>query len=109
MINITRSLIIILLCALITVVERAFPFLVFRKGKVPEFISYLGKVLGLAIMTSLVIYCLRGVSFSSLSSFAPQIIACIVTAVLHLWKNNALISILSGTIVCMVLTQLVFV
>ena len=106
MINVSRSLIIIAICAVVTLFERALPFLLFRNGKVPGYIRYLGKVLGPAIMTTLVIYCLKNISFSSVSGFAPQLISCAVTAGLHLWKKNSLISILGGTVCCMLLTQL---
>ena len=106
MIDVSRTLIIIAICALITLFERAFPFLLFRNGKVPGYIRYLGKVLGPAIMTTLVFYCLRNISFGSAAEYAPQLIAAAVTVGLHLRKKNSLISILGGTVCCMILTQM---
>ena len=108
MINVTRTLIIIAICAGITFAERALPFAVFSKGTVPDSIRYLGKVLGPAIMTTLVIYCLRNINFHAAANYAPQLIAAAITAGLHLWKRNSLISILGGTVSCMLLTQFVF-
>ena len=108
MINTTRIVFIILICAACTYFERALPFLIFRNGKVPNIISYLGKVLGLTIMATLLIYCLRHISFNDVSSYAPQLIALAVTVGLHLWKGNTMISVFGGTAVCMVLSQLVF-
>ena len=99
---------VIAVCALCTLLERAFPFLIFRGKNIPPIVEYLGKVLPMAIICTLVFYCLRNISFEQASSWAPQIIASVLTAVLHLWKSNTMLSIAGGTICCMVLTQFVF-
>ena len=99
---------VIAVCAACTFLERALPFLLFRGRAVPEPVSTLGKLLPMAIITTLVIYCLRNISFGTPGAWAPQIIACAVTAGLHLWKGNAMLSIAGGTVCCMLLTQLVF-
>ena len=100
---------VIAVCSLCTLLERALPFLIFRGKQIPETVSYLGKVLPMAIMTTLVIYCLRNITFDHASSWAPQLISAAVTAILHLWKNNTMLSIAAGTICCMLLTQFVFI
>lgn len=105
----TQSIIIIAVCALCTLFERAFPFLIFRGKEVPEIIRYLGRVLPMAIMATLVMYCLKGISFSSAAGFAPMLIASAVTAILHIWKRNTMLSIFGGTVCYMVLVQMVFV
>lgn len=107
-VSVTQTIIIILVCALCTYLERLLPFVLFRKGEPPKFIRYLGKVLPTAIMATLVIYCLRSTSFVSLGGFAPQAIAVAVTAALHLWKRSTLLSVLGGTAVYMCLVQFVF-
>ena len=99
---------VITICAAVTVFERAFPVLIFRGGRVPEPVRYLGGVLPMAIITTLIFYCLRGVSFSSAAAWAPQLIAAALTTALHLWKRSTMLSIAGGTICCMVLTQFVF-
>lgn len=99
---------VIAVCALITFLERAFPFLLFSGRKVPEPVRYLGGVLPMAIITTLIFYCLRNVSFESTSAWAPQILSAAMTAALHLWKRSTMLSIAGGTICCMVLTQFVF-
>jgi branched-subunit amino acid transport protein AzlD len=104
-----RSIIIILVCAACTFAERLLPFLVFRKGSSSPIVSYLGKVLPAAIMATLVVYCLRTTTFTTPGGFLPQIIAVGVTAALHLWKRNTLISVFVGTVVYMCLVQFVFV
>ena len=105
----TQSITIIAVCALCTLLERAFPFLIFRGKEVPEIIRYLGRVLPMAIMATLVMYCLKGISFSSAAGFAPMLIASAVTALLHLGKGNTMLSIFGGTVCYMVLVQMVFV
>ena len=104
-----QSIAIIAVCALCTLFERAFPFLIFRGKEVPEIIRYLGGVLPMAIMATLVMYCLKGISFSSAAGFAPMLIASAATALLHLWKRNTMLSIFGGTICYMVLVQMIFV
>lgn len=103
-----RSLVIILLCAACTQLERALPFLFFASRPVPPVIRYLGRILPMAVMTTLVIYCLRQTTFSSWQGFAPQGIAVALTAALHWWKRNTLLSIFCGTVCYMLLVQLVF-
>lgn len=107
-ISVTQSIIIIAVCALCTLFERAFPFLIFRGKEVPPAINYLGKVLPMAIIATLIIYCIKGISFASVVGWAPYLIACAVTAVLHLWRRSALLSIVGGTACYMILVQLVF-
>lgn len=107
-IDVTRSLIIIVICTIITFSERALPFIVFRRGEAPSSVRYLGKVLAPAIMTTLVFYCMKGITFNTYSGFVPQIIAALVTLGLHIWKRNTMISIVGGTVTCMFFTQFVF-
>ena len=104
-----QSIAIIAVCALCTLFERAFPFLIFRGKEVPEIVRYLGRVLPMAIMATLVMYCLKGITFSSVAGFAPMLIASAVTALLHLWKRITMLSICGGTICYMVLIQMVFI
>lgn len=89
---------------------RYLPFLIFRGGKkTPKIISYLGEVLPYAIIGMLIIYCIKDISFTSVAGFAPLLIACAVTAGLHLLAKNTLVSIICGTVSYMVLVQYVFV
>lgn len=56
----------------------------------------------------LVIYCLKDVSLLSGTHGLPEFIAAAVVAGLHLWKRQMLLSIAGGTVVYMLLVQLVF-
>jgi len=95
--------------ALFTALLRFLPFLLFRNGqKTPPVIEKLGKTLPYAIMGMLVIYCLKGIQFTKVDGFLPELIACMITGGLHIWKRNTLISIIGGTVSYMLLVQLVF-
>ena len=95
--------------ALITAALRFLPFIIFKNDKkTPAIITKLGRILPFAVMGMLVVYCLKDVNFTSPSGFVPALISCIVVAVLHIWKRNTLISIVSGTVCYMLLVQLVF-
>ena len=61
-----------------------------------------------AIKGMLVIYCLRGISFTAAANFLPELIACAVVVLAHVWKRNTLLSIISGTVCYMLLVQFVF-
>ena len=100
-----RAAIIIIICALCTFLERALPFLLFKGGKVPESVEYLGRVLPMAIICTLTVYCIKSISFAVPANWVPQLAACAVTAILHLWRGSTMLSIAGGTICCMLLTQ----
>ena len=107
--NHLHAILLILIMTVVTMATRFLPFLLLGdKRQTPPFIAYLGKVLPYAIMGMLVVYCLKGVSLADLSSAAPAALGVAVTAGLHLWKHNTLLSIVGGTVVYMVLVQMVF-
>ena len=94
------------LCMAITFFMRVLPFLIFRKGTLPDSVAYLGKVLPYAIMGLLVAYVLRHIKPLAYPFALPELVACVFVVFLHARKRNMLISILGGTLVYMFLTQL---
>lgn len=95
--------------AVVTFLTRALPFLLFgRGGKPPEVVLYLGRFLPPAVIAMLIVYCYRGTSFGALAGWAPGLIAGAAVVALHLWKRNNMLSIMGGTVLYMVLVQLVF-
>ena len=102
-----RVSILIAIMAVVTMLLRFLPFIVFRKT-VPPYISYLGQVLPSAIIGMLVIYCLKDVAWTSAPFGAPELIAAACVVGLQIWRRNSLISILGGTVIYMLLIQLVF-
>ena len=107
--TLTQQLITILMVSLGTMAMRFLPFIIFPAGKpTPKYISYLGRVLPGAIFAMLVVYCLKNVSFVSSPFGIPELIAIIVVVALHLWKKQMILSMAGGTVVYMLLVQLVF-
>ena len=95
--------------ALVTFLTRALTFLLFdRREKPPELVIYLGQVLPPAIITMLIVYCLRGVSFGQPAGWVPSLLAGGAAVLLHLWKENDLLSIFGATALYMLLVQGVF-
>ncbi len=99
----------ILVMALVTLLTRALPFLLFGRGHTPpRVVLYLGQVLPPAVIAMLVVYCVRYAEFGHVSQWAPALLASATVVLLHLWKRNNLLSIFGGTILYMVLVQTVF-
>ncbi|MBQ8381158.1 MAG: AzlD domain-containing protein [Clostridia bacterium] len=108
--NVGRSIIIVAVIALVTLLLRVLPFIIFGgKRKTPEIILYLGAKLPYAIMGMLVIYCLKDVAPLAYPYGLPELIAIAVVVILHLFKRNTLLSVGGGTVAYMLLVQLVFV
>ena len=107
--NVWHSLAIVGVTAVFTLLTRALPFLVFtRKRGVPRAVAYLGRVLPAAVMAALVVYCLKGVSFTAWERWVVEVVAVAVTSLVHLWRRNTLLSIGIGTLTYMVLVQRLF-
>ena len=91
--------------AVVTWALRAFPFLLFGNRPLPKVIWYLGKALPPAIMTVLVIYCLRDISFSQSPFGIPELAACALVVILQAVRKNMYLSIIAGTVCYMVLIR----
>ena len=102
-----NAAVLIAVMALATAALRFLPFLVFRK-RTPAYIVYLGSVLPAALIGMLVVYCLKDVRIASAPHGLPELLAGIAVVLLQAWKRNSLLSILAGTLLYMLLTQLVF-
>ena len=104
-----HSIGIIAVAAAVTLLIRAIPFVVFGgKREVPATVTYLGKVLPPAIMVILVIYCIKGINLFAGNHGIPELLSIAVVAGLHIWKKNTLLSIAVGTVLYMILVQVVF-
>ena len=106
MITSTHAAVLVAMMSFVTILLRGLPFLVFRK-KVPAWIAYLGKILLPAIIGMLVVYCLKNTSVTTAPYGLPELIAVLIVIVLHVWKRNSLVSILSGTVSYMLLIQVI--
>jgi len=99
----------IVVMAAVTFLTRALPFLLFDRGDhSPKIVLYLGRVLPPAVIAMLIVYCLKGVSFASPEGWVPSLLAGAAAVLLHLWKENDLVSIFGATAIYMILIQGVF-
>ena len=96
---------VIIVIALVTWALRAFPFLLFGSRPLPKTVQYLGRALPPAIMTVLVIYCLRNTAFDHPPFGIPELAACALVVLLQIVKKNMYLSIIAGTICYMVLIR----
>ena len=109
MISTGYAALLVAIMSLVTILLRFAPFLIFRGGrKTPAYIVYLGEVLPAAIIGMLVIYCLKDTRITTAPFGLPELLAAACVVGLQVWKRNSLISILAGTVVYMLLIQLVF-
>lgn len=105
-----QTIIVVIVAAVCTFLTRVIPFAVFGgKKEVPKFIKYLGDILPMAIIGILIVYCLGDLTTGSLNIIAPQLICVALTAIIHIWKRNTLLSIGVGTVSYMLLINYVFV
>jgi len=96
----------IALMAVITALIRFLPFIIFQNDKTtPEIIKNLGKVLPYAIISMLVIFCLKSVDFKGPSHGLPELFSILVIVLIHFWKKNTILSILTGTICYVVIVN----
>ena len=102
-----HALYIVLICAGVTLLLRALPFMFFGgKDGVPKWIASLGGMLPPAIMAALVVYCLKSVPYGTFADGAFQLLAGAVVVIMHLLKRNTLLSIAVGTAAYMLLIRL---
>ena len=102
-----HSYMIIAVIAVTTAFIRYLPFLFFRK-KVPETVTYLGRILPSCAMAMLVVFCLRNISFDQAKNFAPEIIASLLAVVLYRRKHSAALAITVSTAAYMWMIQKLF-
>ena len=98
---------VIAVVALVTWGLRAFPFLLFGSRPLPRTMQYLGQALPPAIMTVLVVYCLRGISFQSSPFGVPELAASALVLILQIIRKNMYLSIIAGTVCYMILIRVI--
>jgi len=93
--------------AAVTWALRALPFTALKRLRSSGTVQYLSARMPAGVMVILFVYCLRDLPLTEPRAAAP-LTALAVTAGLHLWRRNALLSILAGTTVNVALCGLVF-
>ena len=100
-----HSILIVAVCAGVTMLTRFLPFLIFGRGRqLPDWLSRLGKVLPFAIMGMLVVYCLKDAAWSTAPFVIPELLGCAAVVL----KRNTLLSIGGGTAIYMILINFIF-
>jgi branched-subunit amino acid transport protein AzlD len=106
MLTIQQAIIATIICAGVTFFTRLFPFVFFARQKPTQKMAYLQRYLPPMTMVILVVYCLKDVVWASFPHGADVLCGIVVTALLHIWRGNPLISIFSGTAVYMILIRI---
>ena len=102
-----KSLAIVAVMSIGTILLRGLPFVIFRRHT-PSYIVYLGRVLPPALIGMLVVYCMKDLNFSTVPYGLPELIAALCVVGLQLWKRSSIVSILGGTAIYMLLVQFAF-
>ena len=97
----------ILVPAALTFGLRALPFLLLNKRVLPKRIEYLGNVFPMAIMATLVVYCLKSIPETAWQDNLILLAGVAVTVMVHLWKKSSILSITAGTVVYMALVHMI--
>ncbi|MEV5550958.1 AzlD domain-containing protein [Streptomyces sp. NPDC052309] len=96
----------VLVTAAVTWALRALPFAVLAPLRASATMHHLSTRMPAGVMVILVVYCLRDLPLTHGRALAP-LAALAVTIALHLWRRNALLSILGGTAVHVALVSAV--
>jgi branched-subunit amino acid transport protein AzlD len=78
---------------------RALPFTALAPLRASAAVGYLSARMPLGVMVILLAYTLRGLPLTAPARALPDILAVAATVGLHLWRRNAVLSILGGTAV----------
>lgn len=95
----------VVIMAGVTVLTRALPFLLYKRRNPPKIILFAQRYIPPMVMLILVVHAIGDASWRLPPYGVPELAAAALTAGLHLWRRNALISIFSGTALYMVLVQ----
>lgn len=96
----------VLVTAAVTWSLRAAPFAALAPLRASATVDHLSTRMPAGVMVILVVYCLSDVPLPRPESLVP-LAALAATVGLHLWRRNALLSILGGTAVHVVLASTV--
>ena len=103
--DINYLLLVILVMTIATYISRLTPFIFFASRADIPVLKFIAKKIPPMVLTILVFYMLREVNYFSFEG-AHTLIALLVTSVIHFYKRNALLSILTSTIIYMSLVQI---
>ena len=89
----------------ITVALRAIPFIAKNAVKHSPLLADLGRWTPLGAVTILAMYCLAAIDITDPTHEAGPLAGVAVTAGVHVWRHNAVLSIVAGTGACLLVTN----
>lgn len=98
----------VLVTAAVTWALRALPFAALAPLRASRTVQYLSARMPAGVMVILLVYCLRDLPRTHAHTALAPLTSLTVTATLHLWRRNALLSILGGTTTHVLLTSTFF-
>ncbi|GHV77196.1 hypothetical protein AGMMS49942_20170 [Spirochaetia bacterium] len=105
MVSVPQALLMTLVMGVVIFFCRVFPFIFFQKKTSETFLSLVEKTAPPVAMTVLAFNALSGPIRDNVHAGIPTLAAAAFTALTYLWKRNALISVIGGTVVYMVLSR----
>lgn len=97
-----------LVAAGVTWALRALPFAILAPLRSSQLLPYIAERIPVGVMVILTVYTLRHVNVIDPASVVPAMLGVVVTAALHLWKANMLLSIAGGTASYVLLISTIF-
>ena len=88
----------------ITVTLRALPFGMKNAMKSALFAD-IGRWMPLGAITILAAYCLTTINVTTPTHGIPEVTGVAATIAIHWWRRNAVLSIVTGTAACLVMTN----
>ena len=98
----------ILVAAVITFLLRLLPFGLKKALAGSELLDALSHWIPLGAVALLAIYAVAKINYSSFATAAPYLAGLVVTVGAHLWRKNMVLSMVAGTVTCVVLANWVF-
>ena len=98
----------ILVAAGITFLLRLLPFGLKKALAGSELLDALSHWIPLGAVALLAIYAVAKINYSSFATAAPYLAGLVVTVGVHLWRKNMVLSMVAGTVTCVVLANWVF-
>jgi branched-subunit amino acid transport protein AzlD len=109
--GVTEALLLTLVMGAVIFFCRLFPFLFFRgkagAGSETALLNFVAKTVPPVAMTVLAFNSMAGPVKGNLREAIPVLTAAALTAAVHLWKRNPLISIFGGTAAYMILERVI--
>ena len=92
------------IAVIMTMFTRFLPFFIFSNSKnTPAFINRIGTFLPPAILGMLVVYSYKDTLLTITNETIIGIVSGVIVAIIHFWKRNMFLSIISGTLFYMIL------